>query len=217
MIRLQSVHKNYGLIPILLDINLKISKGEFISIMGPSGSGKSTLMNLIGLLDRPSSGNYYFEQQEISHFQNEQLATLRNEAVGFIFQSFMLLPKMNLIENVGLPLLYQRIANTDMVARSKAMLARVGLEKILNRKPSELSGGQQQRVAIARALIAKPKIILADEPTGSLDSNTGQEIFNLLKEFNEQEGTTIIIVTHDQNIAQQCQRIIRIQDGRILA
>lgn len=216
MINLQNVHKTYGNSPILTDINLEIKSGEFISIMGPSGSGKTTLMNLIGLLDRPSSGNYLFEQQEISQLRNEQLAKLRNVSVGFIFQAFMLLPKMNLLDNVALPLLYQQIAQTEMIARSKAILARVGLAELVNRKPSELSGGQQQRVAIARALITRPKIILADEPTGALDSMTGQEILKLLKELNEQENTTIVVVTHDQQIANQCQKIIRIQDGRIL-
>ncbi len=216
MINLQNVHKTYGNSPILTDINLEIKSGEFISIMGPSGSGKTTLMNLIGLLDRPSSGNYLFEQQEISQLRNEQLAKLRNVSVGFIFQAFMLLPKMNLLDNVALPLLYQQIAQTEMIARSKAILARVGLAELVNRKPSELSGGQQQRVAIARALITRPKIILADEPTGALDSMTGQEILKLLKEQNEQENTTIVVVTHDQQIANQCQKIIRIQDGRIL-
>lgn len=220
MIRLQNVHKSYGTlekkVPVLTDINLKIERGEFISIMGPSGSGKSTLMNLLGLLDRPSSGHYFFEHQEISEFQNEQLAKLRNESVGFIFQDFLLLPKMNLIDNVALPLLYQQVSQPERVARSKAMLASVGLKELVNRKPSELSGGQQQRAAVARALITKPKIILADEPTGALDSITGQEIFNLLKGLNKQEKTTIIVVTHDQNIASQCQKIIRLEDGKIL-
>lgn len=220
MIKLSGVHKHYTLkeqqIPILNNINLDIAAGEFVAIMGPSGSGKSTLMNLIGLLDRPSAGKYYFEQTDVSNLASEQLARLRNASVGFIFQSFMLLPKMNLIENVSLPLLYQGVNNEEMISRSCAMLARVGLGSLTTRKATELSGGQQQRVAIARALVANPKVILADEPTGALDSTTGQEIFNLLKELNESEKTTIIVVTHDQHIADQCQRTIRIQDGEII-
>ncbi len=219
MIRLERIAKQYHLeaqtLPILKDIDLLIEKGEFVSIMGPSGSGKSTLMNLIGLLDRPTSGSYFFDDDDVAQLSNEQLATLRNEKVGFVFQSFMLLPRMNLIENVSLPLLYQQVANKDLVTRSQEMLEKVGLGTYSKRKPTELSGGQQQRVAIARALVTQPKIILADEPTGALDSVTGQEIFNLLKQLNVDYSTTIIVVTHDQNIADQCQRIIRLHDGMI--
>jgi putative ABC transport system ATP-binding protein len=220
MIKLNGVNKAYFIrenpIPVLKDIHLTIEAGEFVSIMGPSGSGKSTLMNLIGLLDRPSSGNYYFENEDVSQFDSERLAKLRNTTVGFIFQSFMLLPRMNLIENVSLPLLYQEVSKEHRISASCAMLEKVGLKDYADRKPTELSGGQQQRVAIARALVTQPKIILADEPTGALDSQTGQEIFELLKELNKTLRTTIIVVTHDRKIADQCERIIRLQDGAIV-
>lgn len=220
MINLNDIHKHYHLkeepVPILKGITLSICAGEFISIMGPSGSGKSTLMNIIGLLDRPSSGNYLFDNDDVALLSSEALAKLRNATVGFIFQSFMLLPRMNLIENVSLPLLYQNVSHKDLVERSQAMLEKVGLGNFSERKPTELSGGQQQRVAIARALVTNPKVILADEPTGALDSTTGQEIINLLLKLNQTENTTIIVVTHDEQIAKQCQRTLRIQDGRLL-
>lgn len=221
MIKLEAVSKQYqirdNIIPVLRDIHLQINTGEFVSIMGPSGSGKSTLMNLIGLLDRPTYGDYFFNNDNVGRFDQEQLAKLRSFTVGFIFQSFMLLPRMNLIENVSLPLLYQAVSKEQMVERSIEMLSLVGLQQYSERKPTELSGGQQQRVAIARALVTKPKVILADEPTGALDSHTGQEIFDLLKHFNKTLKTTVIIVTHDQNIAKQCDRIIKLQDGKIVA
>lgn len=220
MINLANITKNYHLeaqiVPILKNITITISSGEFVSIMGPSGSGKSTLMNIIGLLDRPSSGQYFFDHQDVATLTYEQLARLRNTAVGFVFQSFLLLPRMNLIENVGLPLLYQNLPNSEVLNRSERMLEKVGLASYAKRKPMELSGGQQQRVAIARALVTGPSLILADEPTGALDSTTGQEIFNLLKMLNEEDQTTIIVVTHDLTIAKQCQRIIRLSDGAIV-
>lgn len=220
MIKLRGVNKHYQIrenkVPILNDINLDIEVGEFTAIMGPSGSGKSTLMNILGLLDKFSSGQYFFMKANVSHFDAKQLAKLRNTAIGFIFQSFMLLPRMTLIENICLPLLYQNMPTKMMFEKSKSMLDRVGLANFASRKPPELSGGQQQRVAIARALVTEPKMILADEPTGALDSNTGQEIFELLIELNKTQETTIIIVTHDQELALQCQRIVKIQDGQII-
>lgn len=220
MIKMSNLNKAYSagksVVPILSNIDLQILAGEFVSIMGPSGSGKTTLMNILGLLDRPSSGSYFFENEDVLSFDAEKLARFRNFKIGFVFQSFMLMPKMNLIENVSLPLIYQNITTHLMAERSKELLNRVGLWNLEKRKPPELSGGQQQRVAIARALITKPKLILADEPTGALDTQTGQEIFSLLKELNEIDKTTIIIVTHDPKIANQCQRIIKIQDGNII-
>lgn len=219
MIELKDVNKQYTTanspVSILKNIDLTICSGEFMAIMGPSGSGKTTLMNILGLLDRPSSGQYLFEQQNVSNFDSDKLARLRSVMVGFIFQSFMLLPRLNVIENISLPLVYQNINPKVMIEKSKEMLKKVNLENFGERKPSELSGGQQQRVAIARALVANPKIILADEPTGALDSHTGQEIFNLLYRLNQSENTTIVIVTHDATIAKQCQRVIHIQDGKI--
>lgn len=219
MIELKNVYKNYPLanksVSVLKDIHLNIVQGELVAIMGPSGSGKSTLMNILGFLDRPSQGEYYFDKKNVAHYTVEELALLRNRCVGFIFQSFMLLPKMNVLQNVCLPLLYQ--SNQSHLKEEKALeiLRKVKLHDLYDRRPSELSGGQQQRVAIARALITNPKIILADEPTGALDSNTGQEIMNVLCQLHSQDQRTIIIVTHDIKIAKQCQRIICISDGVI--
>lgn len=219
MIRLENVYKQYTLnnvvFTILNNVSLEIKTQEFVAIMGPSGSGKSSLMNIIGLLDRPCQGNHFFDGTPISSITANELAVIRNRKVGFVFQSFMLLPKMTLLENVALPLLYQKLPTAKITQKSKTMLAMVGLEKFYNRKPTELSGGQQQRAAIARALVTQPRIILADEPTGALDSQTGQDIFNLLGTLNQQ-GTTIVLVTHDEKIAKQCQRIIYIQDGRLI-
>ncbi|MBA2655345.1 MAG: ABC transporter ATP-binding protein [Gammaproteobacteria bacterium] len=219
MIELKAVNKQFRVadteVPILTNIDLEISRGEFIAITGPSGSGKTTLMNILGLLDRPSSGQYLFEQQNVGEFDSDKLATLRSTAVGFIFQSFMLLPRLNVIENISLPLIYQNTPTQVMINKSIEMLVKVGMKDFGERKPAELSGGQQQRVAIARALVSNPKIILADEPTGALDSQTGQEIFYLLQELNHSEKTTIVIVTHDIDIAKQCRKVIKIQDGKI--
>ncbi len=219
MIELQQINKSYKMannaIPILQNINLKISYGEFMAIMGPSGSGKSTLMNILGLLDRATTGQYFFENQEVNTLNHEALAKRRNQSIGFIFQSFMLMPRMNAIENISLPLIYQNTPRSIIQIKTKEVLAKVGLTGFENRKPSELSGGQQQRVAIARALVTSPKIIFADEPTGSLDSSTGQEIFELLSALNQNEKATIVIITHDQAIAHQCQRVINIRNGSI--
>jgi len=195
-------------------VDLSIHQGEFISITGPSGSGKSTLMHIIGLLDNPTSGEVYLEGQNISRLKEHQLAQLRNVTLGFVFQQFNLLPKTSSLENVILPLLYSDTPRSQWTKLAQAMLEKVGLSDKLKNTPAQLSGGQQQRVAIARALINNPKIILADEPTGNLDTKSGQEIIKLLHQLN-QEGRTIALVTHDLDLAKQAKRIIVIKDGKI--
>ena len=194
-------------------VNFRIEKGEFVAIMGPSGSGKSTLMNLLGCLDLPSSGIYRLENLDIQHLKSNQLAEVRNRRIGFVFQSFNLLPRATALENTELPLLYGRVPKSTEIAFQA--LERVGLAHRAKHKPTELSGGECQRVAIARALVNGPAIILADEPTGNLDSVTGKEILALFLELN-QEGVTLILVTHEQEIAQQAKRIIQMRDGKII-
>jgi len=199
----------------LRGVSLDIYPGEMVAIMGPSGSGKSTLMNMIGCLDSPSSGEYHLDGLLVSTLVDDDLAIARNQKIGFIFQKYNLLPRANAIENVELPMRYSE--NTDdMTGRAKEMLKLVGLEERMNHKPNELSGGQQQRVAVARALVNHPAIILADEPTGNLDSVAGQEVLDLLLKLNREKGTTIVIVTHDPGVASQAQRIIRLFDGKIV-
>ena len=194
-------------------VDFSIEKGEFVAIMGPSGSGKSTLMNLLGCLDLPSSGIYRLENLDIQHLKSNQLAEVRNRRIGFVFQSFNLLPRVTALENTELPLLYGRVPKSTEIAFQA--LERVGLAHRAKHKPTELSGGECQRVAIARALVNGPAIILADEPTGNLDSVTGKEILALFLELN-QEGVTLILVTHEQEIAQQAKRIIQMRDGKII-
>jgi len=194
-------------------VDFRIEKGEFVAIMGPSGSGKSTLMNLLGCLDLPSSGIYRLENLDIQHLKSNQLAEVRNRRIGFVFQSFNLLPRATALENTELPLLYGRVPKSTEIAFQA--LERVGLAHRAKHKPTELSGGECQRVAIARALVNGPAIILADEPTGNLDSVTGKEILALFLELN-QEGVTLILVTHEQKIAQQAKRIIQMRDGKII-
>jgi len=194
-------------------VDFRIEKGEFVAIMGPSGSGKSTLMNLLGCLDLPSSGIYRLENLDIQHLKSDQLAEVRNRRIGFVFQSFNLLPRATALENTELPLLYGRVPKSTEIAFQA--LERVGLAHRAKHKPTELSGGECQRVAIARALVNGPAIILADEPTGNLDSVTGKEILALFLELN-QEGVTLILVTHEQEIAQQAKRIIQMRDGKII-
>ena len=194
-------------------VDFRIKKGEFVAIMGPSGSGKSTLMNLLGCLDLPSSGIYRLENLDIQHLKSNQLAEVRNRRIGFVFQSFNLLPRVTALENTELPLLYGRVPKSTEIAFQA--LERVGLAHRAKHKPTELSGGECQRVAIARALVNGPAIILADEPTGNLDSVTGKEILALFLELN-QEGATLILVTHEQEIAQQAKRIIQMRDGKII-
>lgn len=195
--------------------NVKIRRGEIVSIMGPSGSGKSTLMNILGCLDRPSGGQYILDNEDVSHLNSDQLAVIRNRKVGFVFQSFNLLPRATALSNVELPLRYAGITR-GRAERAKQALEAVGLGDRLHHRPTELSGGQQQRVAIARALINDPAIIMADEPTGNLDSKSGKEIMELLLRLNRERGTTVIIVTHDPKVAEQTGRIIRLYDGLVV-
>lgn len=199
---------------VLKGVNLEVHKGEFISILGPSGSGKSTMMNIIGCLDTPTSGTYILDGRNISDQSQKQLARIRSKEIGFIFQSFQLLPRLNARENVELPLIYAHVSPGERRERAEEMLRRVGLEEKMFHKPNQLSGGQQQRVAIARALANHPTILLADEPTGALDQNTGKQVMGLFKELNE-EGHTIIMITHDVNIAKYANRIVKILDGNL--
>ena len=198
----------------LKGINLEVSKGEFIAIMGPSGSGKTTLMNIIGCLDTPTSGEYLLKNQSVKDFSDDELARIRNKEIGFVFQSFHLLAKNSALNNVLLPMKYAGADLEEAETRAKHVLDQVGLSDRMNHGPSELSGGQQQRVAIARALVNKPSMIIADEPTGNLDSKTGDYVMGLFKELNE-EGQTIILITHEEDIANQSKRIINIKDGLI--
>jgi len=199
----------------LKNINLSIKKNEFVAIVGPSGSGKSTLMNMLGCLDTPTSGTYILDNEEVSNLSDDKLAEIRSKKIGFIFQSFNLIQKLTALENVELPLIYTGVKASERIRRAKLALENVGLGQRLYHKPNELSGGQQQRVAIARALINNPPIIFADEPTGNLDSKSGVEIMNLLKELHK-KGNTIVLITHDNDIANQAERVIRISDGTIV-
>jgi putative ABC transport system ATP-binding protein len=198
----------------LRGVSFEIKRGEILSIMGPSGSGKSTLMNILGCLDRPSSGEYVLDGERVSTLNDDQLASIRNRKVGFVFQSFNLLPRQTALSNVELPMRYAGAVD-NRKQRARAALESVGLGDRMTHKPPELSGGQQQRVAIARALVNDPAILMADEPTGNLDSKSGKEIMELIMRLNRERGTTIIIVTHDPNIAAQTQRVIRLQDGEL--
>lgn len=215
---LSHISKSYQMGDILVkalnDINLVIEPGEFIAILGPSGSGKSTLMNILGCLDNPSSGQYCIDGKDVSQLSRQELATIRNREIGFIFQSFNLLDYASAIENVALPLVYRGIGKAEREARAIELLQHVGLGDRMHHKPKELSGGQRQRVAIARALVGDPHMILADEPTGNLDSESGEIVMKQLQQLSEQ-GKTIIVVTHDLDLAEKFQRIIRIKDGQV--
>lgn len=195
-------------------ISLNIYRGEFVAIVGKSGSGKSTLMNIIGALDVPTEGEYFLGGEDVSHMSDDQLAEIRNKTIGFIFQQYNLLPKDSLLENVELPLLYAGVPKEERRQRAMQALRRVGLDDKWKNRPKQLSGGQQQRVSIARALAGNPSLILADEPTGALDSRTSREVLDFLKELN-QEGNTIVIITHDSSIALEAKRVVRIKDGKI--
>lgn len=202
-------------VPVLFDINLNVDEGEYLAIMGPSGSGKSTLMNIIGLLDLQTSGTYKFDGQDVGRCTDNQLSVIRNKKIGFVFQNFNLLPRQTVIENVALPLLYAGVKKKERLQRAKEMLARVGLEDRMNFKPTQLSGGQKQRVAIARAMISHPRMLLADEPTGALDTRSGEQVMSLFQQLNE-EGVTIVMITHESEIANHAHRIVTIRDGRLM-
>jgi putative ABC transport system ATP-binding protein len=219
MISLENITKTYHLesidVPVLKRVNLSIEEGEYVAIMGASGSGKSTLMNIIGCLDRPSSGQYFLAGQDLTTLDDDELADIRNQYIGFVFQQFNLLPRLTSLSNVMLPMIYADVDKSQRIEQATEALVQVGLSERLENRPNQLSGGQQQRVAIARALVNHPALVLADEPTGALDSTTSEEIMNLLTELNQQ-GTTIAIVTHDANVAARTKRIIRMVDGVII-
>lgn len=218
LLELKHIYKDYKqdkiIVPVLKDINISIDEGEYVAIMGPSGSGKTTLMNIIGCLDRPTQGEYFLEDQSIVNYTENQLSDLRLKTLGFVFQSFNLLPKQSALDNVALPLSYAGIPVKKRREIAFQALDRVGLADRVKFRPSQLSGGQQQRVAIARALVNNPKIILADEPTGALDSKSGIQVMHLFRKLNE-EGVTVIMITHDAHIAGHAKRILHILDGEI--
>ncbi len=219
MLRLTDIHKSYRVGPTTVDvlkgISLAVEKGELLSIIGPSGSGKSTLMNIMGLLEQPTEGTYSIEETKITYDDDRTLSSLRNKMIGFVFQQYHLLPRLTAIDNIGLPLIYRGISEKEIMERSMEYIKKVEMQERSRHKPTELSGGQQQRIAIARALVGNPALILADEPTGALDTHTGQEIMNLFKRLNEEEGITIVVITHDPKIAAQCRRKVELRDGII--
>ena len=223
LIELKDICKSYKMgdfvLPVLKDINLRAEKGEMLALTGASGSGKSTLMNILGCLDRPSSGEYFLDGREVSKLNNDGRADVRNKKIGFVFQSFNLLSRTTALENVIMPLNYtaSHLSEKQMLERGREALKRVGLAERMDHEPSQLSGGQQQRVAIARALINNPEILFADEPTGNLDSRMSEEILNMICEINESEGVTIILVTHEPDIAARAKRVVKLIDGRIVS
>jgi putative ABC transport system ATP-binding protein len=219
IIRLEDIYKTYGigdtLVNALDGVNLTIEEGEYCAIMGPSGSGKSTAMNVIGCLDQPTSGQYYLDRLDVSTVDDANLAKIRNRKLGFVFQQFHLLPQLTALENVMLPMIYGGLASSERKERAIVALERVGLSNRMENRPNQLSGGQQQRVAIARAIVGEPRVLLADEPTGALDSRTTQEVMNIFTQLNEM-GITIVMVTHEPDVAKQTRRIVWCKDGRVV-
>ena len=220
VIRIEGLYKEYetdaGPVPVLKGIDLSIDPGEFVAIMGPSGSGKSTFMNILGCLDEPTHGKYILNGRDVGTLNSDQLAHLRNEVIGFVFQGFNLLPRANLEDNVALPLVYGDVQKLERLARANGMLEKVGLAKYSKSLPNQISGGQQQRVAIARALVNRPKLILADEPTGNLDTRTSGEIMSLFRQLNETDGITVVLVTHEPDIATYAKRLVKFVDGSLI-
>lgn len=218
MIKIENIHKTYGMDDTIVravdNISMTIEEGDYVAIIGPSGSGKSSLMNVIGCLDTPTSGTYILDGLDVSQMSGDSLAEVRNQKIGFIFQSFNLLPKLSAIENVELPLIYNNVSAKERLRRSEEALEQVGLLYRKGHKPNELSGGQKQRVAIARALVQKPALILADEPTGNLDSKSTVDILSLFDDLND-KGVTIVVVTHEEEVAARAKRVITIRDGKI--
>jgi len=218
MIRLENIEKVYRTERIetvaLSNLSLEVAEGDFVSVMGPSGCGKSTLLNIIGLLDTPTAGAVHLNGSAVTRYRDRELAAVRNREIGFVFQTFHLVNDLTVLDNVQIPLLYRRMANRERSRQALAAIERVGLSARANHFPSQLSGGQQQRVAIARAIVGRPRIVLADEPTGNLDSQMGDDIMALLKDLNQRERTTVVMVTHDQQKAEQTHRIVRLFDGR---
>jgi len=220
LIKLENIYKRYNRgeleVIALNDVNLSVEDGEFVAIMGASGSGKSTMMNILGCLDSPSEGSYFLEDEDVAVLNDSRLAEIRNKKIGFVFQSFNLLPKLSSQENVELPMVYAGVSRKERSERAKEALGKVGLENRAHHKPNELSGGQRQRVAIARALVNNPAILMADEPTGNLDTKSTNEIMEIFQRLND-EGTTIVMVTHEVEVAQYCKRIVTFRDGRIIS
>jgi putative ABC transport system ATP-binding protein len=219
VLALEAIVKDYeseaGSFRALHGVDMEVQDGELVAIMGPSGSGKSTLMNIIGCLDTPTSGRFRFDGEDVAGLSEPQLAALRNRAIGFVFQQFNLLPRLTALANVALPLVYAGERRGAREARAAELLGLVGLGDKLKSRPTQLSGGQQQRVAVARALANRPRLLLADEPTGALDTRTGAEILALFRQLNQEQGVTVVIVTHDPGVAEACRRVVRIEDGRI--
>jgi putative ABC transport system ATP-binding protein len=219
IIKLEEVSRIYDTgkvqVPALIDVNLEVANGEFLAIVGPSGSGKSTMMNILGCLDRPSSGLYTLDGQPVDELDDDGLALVRSRSIGFVFQSYNLLPRTSALENVATPLMYQGVGKKERLRRAQAALEQLGLGDRLQHQPSELSGGQQQRVGIARALVTEPALILADEPTGNLDSHSGEEVLSLFKDLHA-IGRTIVLITHDVDVAEAADRAVHIRDGKLL-